>query len=320
LDKPTASLSLDLDNLWSYLKVRGDARWEGFPTYLPTVVPVILDLLERKAQTLTVFVIGQDAAQEANQEPLRRIAQAGHEIANHSLNHEPWMRDYPEARVVEEIVEAQGIIEQATGRKPVGFRAPGYCRSSAILSALHRLGYQYDASVLPSILGPVARLYYLWGSKMSAAQRSARAQLFGRFSEGLLPLRPFEWRTPTGPLLEIPVTTIPLLRIPFHLSYLIWLSRRSKTLALAYMRFALAMCRARGVEPSVLLHPLDFLGREDVQSLSFFPGMDLPRSHKLEMAERLLGAYRERFDVVPMSEHARRARARGGLKSMPLSG
>ncbi len=33
------------------------------------------------------------------------------------------------------------------------------------------------------------------------------------------------------------------------------------------------MCRLRGVEPSVLLHPLDFLGANDIDSLAFFPGM-----------------------------------------------
>ena len=37
-----ASLSLDLDNLWSYLKVHGDPSWEGFPSYLDLVVPRVL--------------------------------------------------------------------------------------------------------------------------------------------------------------------------------------------------------------------------------------------------------------------------------------
>ena len=33
--KPLASLSLDLDNQWSYMKTHGDAGWEALPTYLP---------------------------------------------------------------------------------------------------------------------------------------------------------------------------------------------------------------------------------------------------------------------------------------------
>ena len=34
--------------------------------------------------------------------------------------------------------------------------------------------------------------------------------------------------------------------------------------ASVYFKSALAACRAFGVEPSILLHPLDFLGRDDV--------------------------------------------------------
>ena len=39
---PIASLSLDLDNKWSYLKTHGDPGWEGFPSYFDTVVPRFL--------------------------------------------------------------------------------------------------------------------------------------------------------------------------------------------------------------------------------------------------------------------------------------
>ena len=59
--KPLASLSLDLDDLWTYLKTRGDPAWEGCPSYLPTFVPQALDLLERLGLQITVFVVGADA-------------------------------------------------------------------------------------------------------------------------------------------------------------------------------------------------------------------------------------------------------------------
>ncbi len=38
-EKPLCSLSLDLDNQWSYMKTHGDAGWESFPSYLDLVVP-----------------------------------------------------------------------------------------------------------------------------------------------------------------------------------------------------------------------------------------------------------------------------------------
>ena len=115
-------------------------------------------------------------------------------------------------------------------------------------------------------------------------------------------------------MLEIPVSTVPGLRVPFHLSYILWLSGFSKTLALTYLRFALLQCRLWRVEPSFLLHPLDFLDARHAPRLGFFPGMDLPREHKLEMADAFIEEYQKHFDVVPLEEHARRIRARGRLK------
>ena len=41
--KPVASLSLDLDNQWSYMKTHGDAGWDAYPSYLDVVVPRVLD-------------------------------------------------------------------------------------------------------------------------------------------------------------------------------------------------------------------------------------------------------------------------------------
>src|SRR6185436_7597496 len=99
MPKPFASLSLDLDNKWSYLKTHGDRGWESRPSYLDRVVPRVLDVLDRLALRITVFVVGQDAAQECNQASLREIATAGHEIGNHSYEHEPWLHLYSPAQL-----------------------------------------------------------------------------------------------------------------------------------------------------------------------------------------------------------------------------
>ena len=44
-----------------------------------------------------------------------------------------------------------------------------------------------------------------------------------------------------------------------------------------------------GTNPSLLLHPLDFMGREDCPALAFFPGMDLARDAE---ARDRLGPFR----------------------------
>src|SRR4029450_13791316 len=122
MSKPLASLSLDLDNKWSYLKTHGDAGWESFPRYLDIVVPRFLAVLRELDLKITVFVVGQDAALEKNHAALASIAEAGHEIGNHSFHHEPWLHLYTEEQLEEELTTAEEAIESATGARTVGFR------------------------------------------------------------------------------------------------------------------------------------------------------------------------------------------------------
>ncbi len=305
--KPVASLSLDLDNKWSYLKTHGDPGWESLPSYLDVVVPRVLSLLGERGLTITFFVVGQDAALERNRAALRAVAEAGHEIGNHSFKHEPWLHLYTEAEIEEELAAAEGAIAAATGRRPAGFRGPGFSFSPAVLRVLARRGYEYDASTFPTFLGPLARAYYFMTARLTPEQQRERKQLFGSLAEGFRPLRPYLWRTDAGPLLEIPVTTLPVFKVPVHVSYLLYLASYNRGLALAYWRFALRMCRWTGTEPSLLLHPLDFLGCDDDRDLAFFPGMNLPARAKCATVGEVLDELASRFRVVTMREHARAA-------------
>ncbi len=79
--RPIASLSLDLDNKWSYMKTHGDAGWDKYPTYLDVVVPRFLKVLNERDLKMTVFIVGQDASREENFESLASISAAGHRSA-----------------------------------------------------------------------------------------------------------------------------------------------------------------------------------------------------------------------------------------------
>src|SRR5262249_8483709 len=124
MSKPIASLSLDLDNKWSYLKTHGDRGWEQYPSYLDVVVPRFLEMLGSLDLRTTVFIVGQDAAIARNRSLLRSIAAAGHEIGNHSFHHEPWLHLYSPAEIEAEISTAEESIAAATGVVPSGFRGP----------------------------------------------------------------------------------------------------------------------------------------------------------------------------------------------------
>lgn len=302
--KPLASLSLDLDNEWAYLKTHGNSAWESYPSYLSAVVPRILQVLTRRKLLITVFVVGQDAALEYNLEALAQIAEAGHEIGNHSLRHESWLHLYSEHDLEQELAEAERHIQAATGQKPIGFRGPGYSQSSTMLRVLARRGYAYDASSLPSFIGPIARAYYFATGQFNAEQRERLNRLFGSWKDGFRPLKPYRWRLNETSLLEMPVTTFPGIRVPIHLSYVIYLAGFSTVLAQAYFNTALWTCRLFGVEPSILLHPLDFLGGEDVPRLRFFPSMGMSGQQKIAIVERCLDSLIHLFDVRSVGEHA----------------
>ena len=306
--KPIASLSVDLDNQWSYMKTHGDRGWQFFPSYLDVVVPRILTFLEERDLTITFFVVGHDAELDMNREPLEAIAAAGHEIGNHSFNHDPWLHLYSEDDLAHEIQRAEEAIEGATGQQPVGFRGPGYSLSEATLRILAQRGYLYDATTLPTFIGPLARAYYFSKSDLTEEARERRGTLFGSFGDGFRPLRPYRWSAAPElsreDLLEIPVTTLPIFKVPFHFSYILHIASFAPRLAGAYFKTALRLCRLSGIQPSMLLHPLDFLGCEDVPELAFFPGMKLRREFKLQIVAEVIDLLCRRYAVMTMRGHA----------------
>jgi hypothetical protein len=315
--RPLASVSLDLDNVWSYMKTHGDVGWESYPSYLEPLLDIVLDCLQKRGQRITFFIVGQDAALEKNAAPLKKIATLGHDIGSHSFSHEPWFHLYTPEKVEEEIRSAEEHIVRVTGHRPRGYRGPGFSFTRESLRVLASRGYIYDASTFPTFLGPIARAYYFFQSKnLSTSEQEDRKELFGSAKEGFRDIRPYLWDLGNSSrILEIPVTTMPLARVPIHMSYLLFLGMRSKAAALAYLKTAMNLCRLRGIEPSFLLHPLDFLGGDVETRLSFFPAMTLSTERKLDLLERVLDEMSRHFELVDMQTHAERLLDAGALST-----
>lgn len=304
------SLSVDLDNHWSYLKTHGNAAWEGFPSYLDRVVPLICQFADEMEVTLTVFIVGQDAELTKNADAMRILGASRHELANHSFHHEPWLHRKTDYEIEEEIVRAGEAIEGATGKRPVGFRGPGFSISKATMRVLDEQGYGYDASTLPTFIGPLARAFYMRQSGLDPDELEHREQLFGTFREVLRPINPYMWdfEDRTSGILEVPVTTMPLMRIPIHATYLLYIAKYSPRLSRLYLKTAMALCGLTGVQPSILLHSLDLLGIEDIDDLGFFPGMDMPGGLKRQLLADYYEILSDYGEVIPMREHVDRAR------------
>lgn len=303
--KPVASLSLDLDNKWSYMKTHGDAGWESFPSYLDAVVTRSLEFLRERNLEITYFIVGQDAALDKNLDALSQIPAAGHEIANHSFNHEPWLHLYSKEQLTEEFEKTENAIARFTDQKLIGFRGPGYSLSPTVLDVLASRNYEYDCSTLPTYIGPLARAYYFLASPdMSAEEKEKRKKLFGKFSDGFQSLKPYKWQIGEKSMVEIPVTTLPVFKTPIHASYVIYLSTFSKLAAKTYWKMAVEMCKLTGTQLSLLLHPLDFMSGEDAPELKFFPAMNLPLEKKLEFLSEIIETFSSKFEIVNMQKHA----------------
>lgn len=314
-----ASISLDVDNLWSYLKTHGDSSWSSRPSYLDRFIPHVLDVMGRLQIKSTFFLVGVDAELHAGDGLLGSLVQAGHSVGNHSHEHEPWLHLYSDAQIEAEIVRAEDAIAAATGVRPRGFRGPGYSWSPSLLEVIASRGYRYDSSTLPTFLGPLARTYYFWTAKLSREERERRRALFGKFSDGFRPNGPYRWQLNAGrSILEIPVTTMPVLRAPFHLSYLLYLSRWSEGLMSLYLRSALRGCRLAGIEPTFLLHPLDLIGGDEVPELRFFPGMEITTARKTALFGKAIGILREHFTLTDLETHASSILERDSLRTIPV--
>jgi peptidoglycan-N-acetylglucosamine deacetylase len=296
-----ASISLDLDNEWAYLKTRGGSAWESSAGYLPRAVPRILDLLRSLGLKITFFIVGRDATDPRNAEVLRRIADEGHEIANHSWLHEPWLHLYTREQLHEEFRRTEEALHALTGQMPRGFRGPGFSTSPLVRDVLAERGYVYDGSQFPTVMGPVARAIFFLTSKLPPEEKAKRKGLYGSFRSAFGSLRPYQWE---NGLTEIPVTTMPLTRLPIHLTYLVFLAKFSLPLATLYWKTALTVCRMRGIAPSILLHPTDFIDVQDAPALDFFPGMKLQAEKKLALVRRVLSDVQRHWQPVTMLEHA----------------
>ena len=302
--KPIASISLDLDNQWSYMKIHGDEGWDKYPSYFNIFVPHVLNVLDELNLKITFFIVGKDTESEENRKYLRMITERGHEVGNHSYNHESWLQTYSYEKIEKEIREAEEVIETVTGQRPIGFRGPGFSWSKDLLKVLESRGYKYDASTLPTYLGPLARMYYFKKSNLSKEEKKARKELFGKFSEGFRSLKPYKWDLGDGKTItEMPVTTMPVFKLPFHLSYLIYLGNISMPLMRVYLSSAINMCKLTNTPVSFLLHPLDLIGGDQISDLAFFPGMNVSSNKKVEVFKDVIKKLSRHYDMINMAKY-----------------
>ena len=212
-----ACVHVDLDSLWVLGRFRRFAGDVEPDPLLHGSVQHFLDLFDEHEVRATFFLTGRDAASRNNQSVIRAILEKGNEIANHSMTHPPNFNSLSREELRAEIEESTLAIEEATGRAPAGFRAPTFNISGTILDLLEERGYAYDSSVLPAPVSPFYAVHRILAGKPSCS--------YGRLAHCRAPLHPYHpgrnnpWERGDRSIYEVPVSTMPILRLPFHASY-----------------------------------------------------------------------------------------------------
>jgi len=108
----------------------------------PPHTQAMLEMLAQHGVRATFFLKGRNV--EAFPESVQAVAQAGHEIGNHSYSHRP-MLSLSKSAMREQLVRTGDLIENLLGQRPALFRPPYGLQGPGLKMALSELG-------MPSIL------------------------------------------------------------------------------------------------------------------------------------------------------------------------
>jgi polysaccharide deacetylase family protein (PEP-CTERM system associated) len=125
------------------------SRWDSLESRVVANTDRFLDIFAAARVRATFFILGWIA--ERHPDLVRRIQAAGHEIASHGYAHR-LTYELTRAAFGEDVRRARQLLEDQTGVRVRGYRAPSYSitmRSLWALDVLIEEGYEYDASIFP---------------------------------------------------------------------------------------------------------------------------------------------------------------------------
>ncbi len=158
-------------------------QWQTWPLRVEENTLRILDLFAAHHVRGTFFILGWVA--ERYPDLVKRIVSGGHEIASHGWDHVRVNTQTP-GEFRKDIERTRKLLQDLSGEPVLGYRAASYSIGASESWAWEQLaeaGYRYSSSIVP-----------------------IRHDLYG------IPGAPrFAFDTAGGRLLEIPITTVPLL-------------------------------------------------------------------------------------------------------------
>ena len=146
------ALSVDVEDWFqvgAFEKVIDKGDWETLERRVERNTDAVLGLFSETGVKATFFTLGWVA--ERHPALIRRIADAGHEIASHGWDHQRvFTMDAATFRA--DLARARKVLEDAGGQAVTGYRAPSFsidARTPWAHFELAEAGYTYSSSVAP---------------------------------------------------------------------------------------------------------------------------------------------------------------------------
>jgi polysaccharide deacetylase family protein (PEP-CTERM system associated) len=146
------AMTIDVEDYFhvsNFAHVVDRASWPTRESRVEANTERLLALFDGAGVTATFFVLAWVA--ERLPRLVARIAEAGHEVASHGYAHRLIYDQTPEA-FRDDVRRAKALLEQTSGQRVDGYRAPSFSVTTRSLWALDVLieeGYRYDSSVFP---------------------------------------------------------------------------------------------------------------------------------------------------------------------------
>ncbi|MCA1749301.1 MAG: XrtA system polysaccharide deacetylase [Parasphingopyxis sp.] len=148
------ALSVDIEDWFqvgAFEGVIARADWAGLESRVERNTDAVCALFDEAGVKGTFFTLGWVA--ERFPELIRRIADAGHEVASHGWDHRRVFLMQPE-EFRADLKRARKAIEQASGEPVTGYRAPSFsidARTPWAHAILAEEGHAYSSSVAPIV-------------------------------------------------------------------------------------------------------------------------------------------------------------------------
>jgi hypothetical protein len=293
-NSPVACISVDMDDLSLYRAVHGLPETGEKGLIYAKAMPRFLELFEKTGIKAAFFVVGQDVSENTEASSfVRKAFDSEHEIGNHTMSHFYNLVKLMPDSIEEQLISGENAIKNITGKKPAGFRAPGYNISPAVFPLLQKHGYVYDSSVLVSPPYFIARALiiasmFLTGKKSSSIAGNIFLSFRSRKPEKI-----------TGSdVMEMPISAATPLRLPVIGTTIAALD------GYFFDVFYKSMMRLNFL--NIEFHAIDLLDIEEdsiEKELSVEPVLRRKLKRRFDKFEKLLKDIKSNFQVLTL-EHA----------------